>query len=116
MRFLLRGERGSALVETIGVMALLGLLVVGLIQTTLVIKEQSVLSHAAAISARSGAVVDQSAAEVRVHQLVGERVNAAYETIVRDGITYFEVRLTKQMLTLIGWRGLEGIGHAVVEK
>lgn len=116
MRFLRRGDEGSALVETIGVMALLGVLVVGLIQTALVIKEQSSLTHAAAIAARSGAIVDESAARSRVSHILGQQADARFELLVRDGVTYFEVRVTKKILTLIGWRGLEGIGHAVVEQ
>lgn len=108
-------DDGSVLVETIGMLVLIALLVVGLFTVSLVLLKENSLSHAAALAARSGAIGGSSAARAKVHSLLGASVEEKSGQVERAGISYFEVELSQTVLTIFGPRRLLARAHAIAE-
>lgn len=115
MRYLHR-DSGSALVETIGMLALTALLSIGLIHVGLLVHQQNRLTHAAVLAARAGAI-DPSTAESRVrNDLAGIDLDAeSYNTTNIGGLCLFEVRLQRTVKTILGGRTVVGVAHALCE-
>ena len=108
-------ESGSALVESLGVIALTALVLVGLLQLGFVTQRQSSLAHAAAMAARAGAIADDQAARTRLAELVPSADSRLREVSI-GGLDLYEVEVTETLRTIMGERQVRAVAHAKREK
>lgn len=117
------GERGSAVAESVMVMALLALLFAAILQFGIVIHVRNTLIDAASAGARYGALGDRTPGDgaVRARDLLtgsipgGEGVEVSAEVVGGGGADLVRVTVRTQMPMigfLAGPVGLEADGHA----
>lgn len=110
-----RDDQGSALVEAIGMMALAALLISAIFSIALALHSSNELRHAAALASRAGAIAGADRADEQVKLLVKSPVAQEFHLISCGGLSYFEVRLKRDIRTIFGTRTVSATGHALVE-
>lgn len=109
-------DQGSALVESIAVMALIALLATALISLSQAVQTHLYLTHVATLGARAGAIGGKELAVNRVARLVDAPVKSRYWRSEKASLCFFEVELSRSMRTAFGTREIKARAHAVCEQ
>lgn len=112
----LDSDEGSALVEAIGMIALSMLVICLLVEVAITVQTSNALAHAASIAARAGAIGGEAVARDRVERFLSSGVESQFRISESNGLCTFEVRLRKEVRSIVGKREVERYGHAICEE